>query len=322
MSLAPSRQLGRVGVLMGGCSSEREISLKSGKAVFHALEDADCDVVAIELNTIEPDKIILQLRQAQVEVVFVVLHGKFGEDGAIQAILEKEKIPYTGSGPQASRLAMDKAATQTLLKDNGIKVPEFHILKESEIGKANVIWRSLGNAPVVVKPCCEGSSIGITIVQHNKDFLPALKVAFELGPQVIVEQYIIGPEITAGILGNQALPLVEIRPKNSFFDFTAKYQEGMSDYIVPAEIDPTHTRRIQEMSLKAFDLIGCRDMARSDFILDKRGNAYFLEINTIPGFTATSLLPKAAQSEGINFCELCLKIVGFASARRNASLLI
>lgn len=306
---------------MGGCSSEREISLKSGKAVFHALQEAGCDVTAIELNTMAAKEILSQLRQAQVDVVFLVLHGPFGEDGTIQSILEKEKILYTGSGPQASRLAMDKAETQTLLKQNGILVPEFRILTESQMEKAAAILQSLGGCPVVVKPSCEGSSIGITIVNSEKDFTPALKTAFALGPQVIVEQYIIGREITSGILGREALPLVEIRTKHPFFDFTAKYQKGMSEYIVPAPIDPAVTRRIQEMSLKAFDLIGCRDMGRADFILDQEGDqqgkAYFLEMNTIPGFTATSLLPMAAQNQGMNFTELCLKITGYAVTRRN-----
>ncbi len=309
-------QLGRIGVLMGGTSSEREISLKSGKAVLKSFNEAGCDVLAIDLTTTDASQIISQLRQAKIDIVFLVLHGKFGEDGAIQAILDKEGFAYTGSGPQASHLAMDKVATQALLKNNGITVPDFQILRQGDTINPALILKNLGGTPVIVKPSCEGSSIGITVVRNEADLAPALAVAFKLGPEIIVEKFIAGKEITSGILGTEALSLVEIRPKNKFFDFTAKYQSGMSDYIVPAQISESQAARIKEMSLKAFELVGCRDMARSDFIVDEKGNAYFLEINTIPGFTATSLLPKAANDRGINFSNLCLQLAGFAAERK------
>ncbi|MCB9772044.1 MAG: D-alanine--D-alanine ligase [Candidatus Omnitrophica bacterium] len=312
----PVQQLGRVGVVMGGCSSEREISLKSGKAVLHALQDAGCDVVAVELNTIDENEILTQLAQLKVDIVFLALHGKFGEDGTIQAIFEKAGIVYTGSGSQPSRLAMDKAETQILLKKNGVSVPEFFILDRKNESQSLALLEKFGGCPVVVKPACEGSSIGITIVRRPEDFEAAVVNAFEFGPRILVDRYLSGKEITSGILGGEALALIEIRSKNKFFDFTAKYQKGMSDYIVPAEISPEQARRIQEMSQIAFKVIGCRDMARSDFILDEMGNVYFLEINTIPGFTATSLLPMAAQNKGLNFTELCLTIAGFAAARK------
>ena len=310
------KKLGRIGVVMGGTSSEREISLKSGKAVLKSLVDAGCDAIASDLTTTDAAQIVAQLRQAKIDIVFIVLHGKFGEDGAIQAILEKEGFPYTGSGPKASRLAMDKAATQALLKKNGITVPDFQILRQGDAIKPEIILKNLGGAPVIVKPCCEGSSIGITIIKNAADLMPALQVAFKLGTEVIIEKFIAGKEITSGILGQDTLSLVEIRPKNKFFDFVAKYQSGMSDYIVPAEISAPQTTQIKEMSLKAFQLIGCRDMARSDFILDEKGKAFFLEINTIPGFTATSLLPKAAQDRGIDFTKLCLQLAGYAAQRK------
>ncbi len=302
---------------MGGCSSEREISLKSGKAVVQALESGGCDVVGVELNTVKQDEILAQLALACVDIVFLVLHGKFGEDGTIQDILEKAGIAYTGSGPQASRLAMDKASTQLLVQQAGIHVPDFFILNKSDQPQALKLLENLGGCPVVVKPSKEGSSIGITIVHNTEDFIPAVNKAFEFGTQILVDRYVQGQEITSGILCGEALSLVEIRPKAKFFDFTAKYQKGMSDYIVPAEINDQQAQQIKEMSQKVFNLVGCRDMARSDFILDKNGQAYFLEINTIPGFTATSLLPKAAQDKGINFTDLCLMLSSLAFERRS-----
>lgn len=309
-------QLGRIGVLMGGCSSESEISLKSGKAVFEALTNAGCDAAALKITTTDPDEILAQIALAQIDIAFLVLHGKFGEDGTIQTILEKAGIAYSGSGPQASRLAMDKASTQMLVQKAGIKVPDFFILDKKDQPHALKFLENFGGCPLVVKPSCEGSSIGITIVHHSQDFLPALGAAFEFGERILVDRYIQGKEVTAAVLGTEALPLVEIRPRGKFFDFSSKYQKGMSDYIVPAEIDANTTGHIQAMAQKVFQLIGCRDMARADFIVDQNNQAYFLEINTIPGFTSTSLLPMAAGHKGLNFTDLCLKIAGFACARR------
>lgn len=321
-SLFNSKLLGRVGVLMGGVSSEREISLKSGKAVFEALQTVGCDVVAVEIDTTDPKEILKRLGDLRVDIVFVVLHGKFGEDGQIQTILEKAGIAYTGSGPVASRLAMDKSATQLFLKKQGIKVPDFFILDKDQEHLALKFLDDLGGCPVVVKPSCEGSSIGISIVHQVENFLPAVRRAFEFGPRVLVDQYIRGKEITSGVLGTKALSLVEIRSKNNFFDFTAKYQKGMSRYIVPAEIDLAQARNIQETSEKIFNLVGCRDLARADFILDEEGGVYFLEINTIPGFTSTSLLPMAAHDQGLSFSQLCLKITSFAARRKQEASLI
>lgn len=314
-----AKQLGRIGVLMGGCSSERAISLKSGKAVLQALTNAGCDVVPIELNTVNESEIIAQLTQMQIDIAFLVLHGKFGEDGTIQAILQNAGFEYTGSLPEASRLAMDKAATQTLLKAAGIKVPDFFALHQDHRAQATKILEDFGGCPVVVKPSSEGSSIGITMVHNKENFESAVDAAFEFGSQILVDRYINGKEITASVLGAEPLPLVEIRSKNTFFDFAAKYQQGMSEYIVPAQIDAQTATSIQEMSRRVFNLVGCRDLARADFILDHNGNAYFLEINTIPGFTSTSLLPMAAQQFGLNFENLCLMIAGFAAQRKNVS---
>jgi D-alanine-D-alanine ligase len=313
------KQLGRIGVLMGGCSSERAISLKSGKAVLQALTNTGCDVVPIELNTVHESEIITQLTQADIDIAFLVLHGKFGEDGTIQTILQNAGIEYTGSLPEASQLAMDKIATQNLLKTAGIKIPDFFVLNRDNRTQIAKILEDFGGCPVVVKPSSEGSSIGITIVHDKEKFESAVDTAFEFGSQILVDRYIAGKEITASVLGTDPLPLVEIRSKNTFFDFAAKYQQGMSEYIVPAQIDAQARASIQEMSGKIFNLVGCRDLARADFILDQTGNAYFLEINTIPGFTATSLLPMAALQAGFDFENLCLIIAGFAAQRKYAS---
>ncbi len=316
-----AKQLGRIGVLMGGISSEREISLKSGKAVLAAFQTAGCDVVAVELNTTKQEEILKQLQEAQIDIVFVVLHGKFGEDGQVQMILEKAGIAYTGSGPLASQLAMDKIATQVLLQKQGIRVPDFFVLERKEEHKALKLLENLGGCPVVVKPSSEGSSLGVTIVHYIEEFLPAVKAAFEFGPKILVDRYIAGKEITVGVLNTKALPPVEIRPKNNFFDFTSKYQKGMSNYIVPAEISLAEVQNIQALAQQIFKLVGCRDMARADFMLDKNGDAYFLEINTIPGFTSTSLLPMAAKNQGLSFEDLCLTIAGFAAQRKQSACL-
>jgi len=316
------KSVGGIGVLMGGTSSEKEISLKSGKAVYKALSEAGYDVKTIEINSTDERTIVRQLKQEKIDIVFNVLHGKFGEDGTLQEILERSGFAYTGSGSQASRLAMDKAATQTLLRKNGIRTPDFYILDSGDEINIKSILTKTGGLPVVVKPSGEGSSIGISIVREEKELAPALKGAFKLGPKVVIDRFIEGREITSGILGQEALPLVEIRPKNSFFDFSAKYQKGMSEYIVPAEIPADQAKEIQQISQKVFELIGCRDLGRSDFILDRSGTAFFLEINTIPGFTATSLLPMAAEHQGLDFAALCGKIVSFAARRRKVPQLI
>lgn len=300
---------------MGGCSSEREISLKSGKAVYKALSEAGCDVKPVEINSIEEQAIVAQLRNEKIDFVFNVLHGKFGEDGSLQEILERHGFVYTGSGPQASRLAMDKAATQTLLKENGIRVPQHCILQAGQSWDEKEILASVDGLPVVVKPAGEGSSIGISLIRELKDLRPAIEAALKLGSHVIIERFIEGKEITSGILGQEALALVEIRPKKEFFDFKAKYEKGMSEYIVPAEISVKATKEIQAISQKVFNLVGCRDLGRSDFILDEQEQPFFLEINTIPGFTATSLLPMAAQNREVDFTNLCLTILGFAVSR-------
>lgn len=306
-----------IGVLMGGCSSEREISIKSGKGAVKALTESGCKVSAVELKTENRDDVIALLKQAKIDIAFITLHGRFGEDGKIQEILESIDLPYTGSGSKASHIAMNKILTYETLKKNNIRVPQYLVFEKSATGIVEKVKAAFGAKPIVVKPSSEGSSFGITIVVDYVDLPKAISDAFSYGSEIIVEGYIKGKELTAGILGNKLLPVVEIRPKNFFFDFTAKYQSGMTEYIVPAEINLSVAQQIQQIAWKVHQSIGCRHLSRVDFILDEQNTPWALEINTIPGMTATSLLPKAAAAAGINFNELCLTLARLAYERKD-----
>jgi len=319
LARVPEEELGTIGVIMGGCSSEKAISLKSGRAIVKALAEAGCRVAEIELDSNDPAAVRKILQDARIDVAFIALHGAFGEDGQIQEILESLNILYTGSDARASRVTINKVSTQQALKERGILVPAHRVLKTEEECNTAEVLKDLGGLPVVVKPACEGSSIGISIVRDEEKLREAVKLAFNYGPQVLIEQHIAGRELTAGILGGEALPLVEIKSSHSFFDYEAKYQKGLTEYIVPADVSKAARENIQAAALKAFQVIGCRDIARIDFILDQKGDAYVLEINTIPGFTETSLLPKAARQNGVGFPELCVRIVKMALARRSKS---
>jgi len=305
-----------IGVLMGGCSSEREISFKTGRAIVQALQTSGCQAVPIELQSHKTREVLALLKSNHVDLVFIALHGAFGEDGTLQAVLEANHIPYTGSDSRSSRLAMNKIATQHFLREKGIRVPDHWIVSTAEVLKKNQSIPLCSDLPVVVKPACEGSSVGITIVRDGSEFEPALKVAASYDQQILIERFIPGREMTVGILGRQPLTPIEIRPRNAFFDFQAKYEKGKTDYIIPAEIPEAVAQSLQQAALQAFDLLGCRDFARADFILDDQDRAYFLELNTIPGFTSTSLLPMAARDCGYSFEDLCLTILSFAQKRR------
>ncbi|MCK5581183.1 MAG: D-alanine--D-alanine ligase, partial [Candidatus Omnitrophica bacterium] len=228
------------------------------------------------------------------------------------------QIVYTGSDAKASRLAMNKVLTQKMLAEKGIPVPKYCVVTKEDVFDSEKAWDVLEGGPVVVKPAAEGSSIGVSIVQQKDQLAAAVDLAFQYGTEVLLEKFISGREMTVGILDEQALPLVEIRPGNSFFDFTAKYQKGMTEYIVPAEVSKEQSERIQGIALEVYKFLGCRDFARLDFMLDAQGNPYFLEVNTIPGFTSTSLLPMAVNEKGIGFGELCLMIARLAAKRKQA----
>ncbi|HBR15349.1 MAG TPA: D-alanine--D-alanine ligase [Candidatus Omnitrophica bacterium] len=307
---------GRIGVLMGGYSSERPISLKSGNAVFSALRAEGCEVVALDILDREEEKITRTIVDARIDVAFIALHGHLGEDGTIQSILEKIGVPYTGSGPQANRLAINKVSTQNLFKQNAIATPRHVALSGTDEVRGKNIWKELQSLPVVVKPATEGSSIGVQLVIRQEEIGPAVEAARKYSDQVLIESYIQGREMTVGILDQRALPVIEIRPRNGFFDFSAKYQAGMTEYIVPAEIPEATAGVLQKTALQAFRLLGCSDMARVDFILTEDLTPYVLEVNTIPGFTATSLLPKAAKQIGLSFSELCFQLIELAYEKK------
>ncbi|MCK5081423.1 MAG: D-alanine--D-alanine ligase [Candidatus Omnitrophica bacterium] len=309
-------QFGRVGVLMGGVSSEREISLKSGKAITEALLRQGCDIIALDILDGEYKKIRSVIEEAGIDAAFIALHGHLGEDGTIQSILEEMSIPYTGSGIEASRLAIDKALAQNLFKKNNINVPSYVTLSRDDQLDIDAVVRQLGGFPVVVKPACEGSSIGIHLAMTPQELRSAITCAREFGPKVLLERYIEGKELTVGILGQEALPVVEICPKRKFFDYEAKYTKGMTDYIVPAGIPEDVSRDLKRTALCAHHVLGCADFSRVDFILDRDQAHYVLEVNTIPGFTSMSLLPKAAFAQGISFDQLCFQLMELAHGKK------
>lgn len=293
----------RVGIFAGGPSSEREISLRSGEAIFNALKASGIESVLIDIKGSENIKEVV--KENNIKAVFLALHGKFGEDGTIQRILEEIKLPYTGSGPEASRLALDKIATHNVFLKNQIPMPPFKSLNKLNPEEFLDI-----DFPVVVKPQFEGSSIGLSIVDNALDYKNAKTLAFKYGDNIIVEKYIEGRELTVGILNDSPLPVVEIKPKTRFYDFKAKYSRTDTEYIVPAKLSPGESKLAQHYGLLAHKALGCRQISRVDIMLGNSDNKFYvLEVNTIPGFTSRSLFPKAAAASGINFNELCLNIL-------------
>ena len=309
-------RFGTVGVLMGGYSSEREISLRSGQGVALALAEAGHQVVPLDINVSDRRRIMALIKDAAMDIAFIALHGRLGEDGAIQSILEEMDIPYTGSGPAASRLAFDKTMTQALFNRAGLPVPPYVLITDGNPLAFKDVFAALKTLPFVVKAACEGSSIGVYMVRHPSGWEGVLKDALSFGEHVVIEKFIKGREFTAGIFGREPLPLVEIRTRSALFDFTAKYQKGATEYIVPAAIDETLTGRIQQAALRAFDVLGCEAFARVDVRVDEKGDPYILELNTIPGFTETSLFPKAAQKAGYSFTGVCEQLLDLAYGKK------
>jgi D-alanine-D-alanine ligase len=311
-----AHQFGTIGVLMGGYSSEREISLRSGQAVAEALSLEGFRVVPLDITTDDVDNIIRQIQAVPLDIAFVALHGRLGEDGVIQGILEKLEIPYTGSGVAPSQMAFNKILTQKALRSAGLPVPVNHCITDGKNVDFKTAWNQIKSTPLVVKPACEGSSIGVHMVRHPSEWEPALKNAFSYGPQVIVEQFINGREFTAGIFDREALPLVEIIPKSNFFNFNAKYQKGATQYICPADIPEGLARKIKELSLSANEILGCEGFSRVDLRVDDDQQPFILEVNTIPGFTGTSLFPKAAREAGYSFVQVCEKLLDLAYGKQ------
>jgi len=302
----------KIAVIRGGRSAEREISLKTGKAILDALNRQGYHTIDID-----PAKDLhKRLYQEEIDIAFIALHGRFGEDGTIQGLLELEGIPYTGSGVLASALAMDKIMSKRIFNNLDIDTPKFAVLKANEIeDKLEEIEQDLIDdlgLPIVVKPALEGSSLGLSIVKSQDGLIEAIKEALKYDRELLVEEFIPGKEITIGLLGNespQVLPIIEIRPKEGVYDFKSKYTKGMTDFIIPAELEDKVYRNAESLALKAYQALKCRGMGRVDLRVNSVGEAYVLEVNTIPGMTETSLLPQAAEVVGIDFDQLVVKIL-------------
>jgi D-alanine-D-alanine ligase len=303
-----NKSYGKIGVLMGGPSTEREISLKSGKAVFESLTKQGLDVAAIDIKSFDHRDTAELIKSFNIDCAFIVLHGRFGEDGQIQSILESLKLRYTGSGVEASRAAMDKVSAKKIFRENNIPVPAELIIEKEYYIPGEPIKAGF-NLPWVIKPPTHGSSIGLSLVEKVQDAGRAVDIALGFDDRALIEEFIKGRELTVGILEDQPLCVIEIIPKSKFFDFEAKYQSGLTDYIIPARLEDGLSRRAREMALKAHRVLGCFGFSRVDIMLDQQNGLYILEVNTIPGLTSTSLLPKAARYAGIEFDQLCLKLL-------------
>jgi D-alanine-D-alanine ligase len=310
-----TRQFGKIGVLMGGPSSEREISLKSGHAVFDALAQLGLDVVGIDITTDNPEENTHLISSHNINCAFVALHGRFGEDGGIQKVLDDLNLAYTGSGVRASQLAMDKISSRKIFQDTGLAVPGYRVLEKATYAAEREVDNNL-IFPLVVKPATHGSSIGLTIVDRQEGLEGALDLAFSYDDRVVLEDYIHGREITVGVLDEEPLPVIEIVPKKRFFDYEAKYKTGMTDYVVPAPLEGAIARSAQDSALAAHKSLGCFGCSRADMILSRENIPFVLEVNTIPGLTTNSLLPKAAKEVGIDFGQLCLKLVSLAYEKK------
>jgi D-alanine-D-alanine ligase len=298
----------KIAVLMGGPGSERDVSLATGRGVSKALRSAGIEVVEVDVRDEK-----FQLPD-DVDLAFDCIHGTFGEDGTLQKILEDRGISYTGEGVQGSRNAFDKILSKEKFLAHKVATPKSEVIDAGQRPKMSV--------PLVVKPARQGSTVGIVIVKKQEALDAALKEAAKYDDKLLIEKFVSGRELTIGILGDQALPILEIIPKGGFYDFNTKYpflnpQAGASaEHVCPAKIDPTLTKKIQELALRAFRALGLEVYGRVDVLLSDKGEPFVLEVNTIPGMTEASLLPEAAAAAGINYVDLCLHIIELSRARR------
>jgi D-alanine-D-alanine ligase len=288
-------------VLKGGPGSEREVSLRSGAAVAAALRLAGARVDEVEVISTE-----VRVPEGT-ELVFNLIHGTFGEDGGLQAVLGERGIPYTGEGEEESRIAFDKILTKKALERAGVPTPRSEILRAGEIPSIPL--------PIVIKAPRQGSSVGVHLIHDAAEIAPALADCLLHGEEILVEEMVIGRELTVGVLGDQVLPVVEIKPNEGFYDYTNKYTKGATEYIVPAPLTPAETEAVQAVSLAAVRALGLRVYSRVDVLLAPAGPTV-LEVNTIPGMTETSLLPKAAAASGLDFVTLCCRIAALSLSAR------
>lgn len=309
----------KIGVLMGGSSAEREVSLKSGTAVYNSLRSLKFNAVTIDAG----EDLCMVLKKQKIDVAFIALHGGHGENGAVQGMLEIMGIPYTGSGVLASALAMDKEASKKVFLYHHIPVPPFKIVMRDTLQalSKNSGRRTVSSLftrgvlpdfqmPWVIKPATEGSSVGVEIIRNRSSLNDALNKAFSYGEKVVIEKYIAGKEVQIGILNNSVLGGVEVRPSLEFYNYEAKYTAGMTEYIFPPKLRKKVYEKAKNTGLEAHKALGCSGATRVDLIIDTEGNPFVLEVNTIPGMTETSLLPKIAKNAGIGFGELLIKILG------------
>lgn len=305
----------KVALLYGGTSGERSISIASGEGSKAALIEAGYQVTMID--TAEKAQ-IMRLFSEDFDVAFLCLHGKMGEDGTVQGLLEYAGIPYTGSGVLSSALSMDKAKAKVMYEAAGLPTPPSIYLERGKSYAIDEIVQKLG-VPCVVKPATEGSALGVFIVEREADLKHRIEEAFAIDDHLVVEKYIKGVELTAAVLGNEdveALPVIEIVPSHEFYDFESKYAPGGSQHICPARLSDGDTARVQQLAIDAHKVLGCRGVSRTDMIQDAEGDIWLLETNTIPGMTSTSLLPDAARAVGLDFPRLCSKLVELALGGR------
>ncbi|MFI4923235.1 MAG: D-alanine--D-alanine ligase [Burkholderiales bacterium] len=293
---------GKVAVLMGGSSAERDISLKSGRAVLAALERRGVDAHAFDPS----ERPLEHLRSGGFNRAFIALHGRLGEDGTVQGALQMMRIAYTGSGVMASALAMDKWRTKLVWRAAGVRTPRFELLHAENNFKT--VARKLG-LPLMVKPSCEGSSIGMSKVLKAEKLRAAYRLAAKYDSVVIAEQFIKGIELTASILDGQALPLIRVETPRVFYDYQAKYFANSTRYICPCGLSAKQEKIIQEKALQAYQVLGCSGWGRVDLMLDERRVPYFIEVNTVPGMTDHSLVPMAARAAGLSFEDLVMRIL-------------
>lgn len=299
----PMMKSKKIGVLYGGLSAEREVSLKSGAAVHQALVAQGYDAVAVDVGRDLADV----LKREHIEAAFIALHGRYGEDGCVQGLLELLQIPYTGSGVLPSALAMHKLYSKQAFAASGILTAPFRCFRKGE----QVVLSGLPfGLPLVVKPVQEGSSVGVSIVKEEGQLAAAVEEAFRHDDEILVEQYVKGQEVQIGILDDSPIGAIEIIPKNEFYDFEAKYTDGMAEHVFPARLEPALYEKAQQVGLAAHRSLGCKGYSRVDLLVTSTGDCYVLEVNTLPGMTALSLLPEiAAKGAGLSFEALVARII-------------
>ncbi|MFA5015101.1 MAG: D-alanine--D-alanine ligase [Actinomycetota bacterium] len=304
----------RIGVIAGGISSEREISLLTGENIYRSLLKSGYNTTFIDLK----NDFYNDLKK--INLAFLALHGRYGEDGTVQGLMEIMKIPYTGSGVLGSAIAINKVLTKKILEYEDILTPQYTTLDAGNKKNPSKTGLFLGKKlsyPVIVKPNSEGSTIGVNIAGSDEQLEHAIEDASKYDEKILIEKYIKGRELTVSVIGKDpvALPIIEIKPRSGFYNYEAKYTKGMTEYIVPAELSSELSRHISETAIKCHKVLECSGISRADFILDSKNNAYFFELNTMPGMTATSLVPKAAGAAGIDFDLLVEIILDLASLK-------